>query len=177
MADKKTVANDFYNEPVLSFENPIMNRTDIKQSLIGLSGIYQWFNPVNGHSYVGSSTQLDRRFMEYTISNFENGPGKIYNSSLWHAFMKYGIDNFFFNILKLVDLSLINVEDYSLAVNHTNSVEGFNVNTQRAAEMAFLHKLEQEYFDLCFPEYNMRKINCRWLRLSFKKIFNNYFCL
>jgi len=91
--------------------------------------------------------------------------------------MKYGIDNFFFNILKLVDLSLINVEDYSLAVNHTNSVEGFNVNTQRAAEMAFLHKLEQEYFDLCFPEYNMRKINCRWLRLSFKKIFNNYFCL
>lgn len=96
--------------------------------------------------------------MEYTISNFENGPGKNYNSSLWHAFMKYGIDNFFFNILKLVDLSLINVEDYSLTVNNTNSVEGFNMITQRAAEMAFLHKFEQEYFDLCFPEYNMRKI-------------------
>jgi hypothetical protein len=41
MADKKTVANDFYNDPVLSFENPIKNRTDIKQSLIGLTGIYQ----------------------------------------------------------------------------------------------------------------------------------------
>jgi hypothetical protein len=53
---------------------------------------------------------------------------------------------------------LINVEDYSLTVNNTNSVEGFNMITQRAAEMAFLHKFEQEYFDLCFPEYNMRKI-------------------
>jgi hypothetical protein len=41
MADKKRVANNFYNDPVLSFENPITNRTDIKQSLIGLSGIYQ----------------------------------------------------------------------------------------------------------------------------------------
>jgi hypothetical protein len=39
--NKVAKANDFYNEPVLSFEKPITNRTDIKQSLIGLSGIYQ----------------------------------------------------------------------------------------------------------------------------------------
>jgi hypothetical protein len=36
--------------------------------------------------------------------------------------------------------------------------KGLNIITQRKAEMAFLHKIEQEYFDLCFPEYNMRKI-------------------
>lgn len=72
--------------------------------------------------------------------------------------MKYGIDNFSFNILKLVDLSLINVENNSLALNDTNSEKELNIITQRAAERAFLHKFEQEYFDLCFPEYNMRKI-------------------
>jgi hypothetical protein len=72
--------------------------------------------------------------------------------------MKYGIDNFFFHILKLVDLSLVNVEVYSFSINNTNSAELFNKITQRAAEIAYLHRFEQEYFDLCFPEYNMRKI-------------------
>jgi group I intron endonuclease len=165
MVNTNKVANDFYNEPVLSFKNPITNRKEIQNSLIGLSGIYQWFNPITGHSYVGCTSQLDRRFMEYTIcprgKNLKNGQGqsKKFNSKLRHAFIKYGINNFIFNILKIVDLSLINVNDYSLSsVNIINSVKEKNIKSQRKAKMTLLYKFEQEYFDLSLPEYNVDKI-------------------
>ena len=47
------------------FFEPLAQRTEILKTLKGKSGIYCWFNKVNGKFYVGSATNLNNRINDY----------------------------------------------------------------------------------------------------------------
>jgi len=53
------------NKPTYIFENFINNRDKIREKTKGLSGIYLWFNKVNGKCYIGSASDLYIRINNY----------------------------------------------------------------------------------------------------------------
>ena len=95
-------------------------------SISGVSGIYSWENKINGHIYIGSSTDLYERFSRYhrPSCDLESLPG--YNYPLYQAFRKYVPNNFYFHVLYIS--------------NNGNS--------------KCLKQLEQEYITKCNPYYN-----------------------
>lgn len=67
------------------------------------SGIYCFTNLINGRQYVGASNNIKRRYSEHISPKRRNIPFAIYK-----AFKKYGIENFKFEVLEIVeDLSIL----------------------------------------------------------------------
>ena len=58
-------------------------------------GIYKITNKINGHSYIGQSIDITTRWRHH-----RNYPSKDSNYPLYLAFVKYGIDNFIFEVLE-----------------------------------------------------------------------------
>lgn len=69
-----------------------------------MTGIYQITNCINGHSYIGQSRQIFKRWDNHKIAA-TNCNDKGFNYPLYRAIRKYGIENFKFEILEecLVD--------------------------------------------------------------------------
>lgn len=65
-------------------------------------GIYRITNKINNKSYIGKSNNIKRRFAEHKIINHET------NQSLKKAYIKYGLENFTFEILEECDLDSLN---------------------------------------------------------------------
>ena len=65
-------------------------------------GIYKITNKINNKSYIGKSNNIKRRFAEHKIINHET------NQSLKRAYLKYGLENFTFEILEECDLDSLN---------------------------------------------------------------------
>ena len=64
-----------------------------------MTGIYKITNSINGKSYIGQSTDINRRWrMEIADSNNVNSHS--YDYPLMRAFRKYGVDNFKFEIIE-----------------------------------------------------------------------------
>jgi group I intron endonuclease len=61
-----------------------------------ISGVYAIVNKANGHRYVGSSADIERRWQKH-VSLLETN--KHHNLHLQHAWNKYGKDNFDFVLL------------------------------------------------------------------------------
>lgn len=61
------------------------------------SGIYYFKNKINGKYYIGQAFKLKKRLIHH-LSNYNNNR---YNTPLYKAIEKYGLDNFEFNILQL----------------------------------------------------------------------------
>lgn len=59
-----------------------------------MTGIYIITNKVSGNTYVGQSVDIGRRFMEHRTISAEH------NQSLKRALLKYGIENFSFEVLE-----------------------------------------------------------------------------
>jgi len=61
--------------------------------------VYKITNLINNKVYIGSSIDVARRWREHkTVANNPNH--KHYNYPLYQAFRKYGLDNFYFEIIK-----------------------------------------------------------------------------
>src|SRR4051812_30361819 len=108
----------------------------IANILRGKAGVYPLVYNTNGKTYVGSSSDLRRRFLaymnpSYIISELLRGESRI-----CRALLKYGPAGFSFKILEIVPL------DSSLSDAEQNSA---------------LLKVEQKYIDLLQPEYNILK--------------------
>lgn len=91
----KTVFHSLDNKNIVkSYRNLLKNR----------SGIYSLVNKINGKLYIGSAKDLYLRLFEHII-------GKKSNKSLQIAIRKYGLNNFYFQILEyLLNKPVINKE-------------------------------------------------------------------
>ena len=67
------------------------------------SGIYKWENEINGKVYIGQSTNIYNRFLDYKKGRF--------NPHMKSAINKYGIDNFSIEILEK-DIDETNLNAY-----------------------------------------------------------------
>ena len=64
-----------------------------------MQGIYKIKNKLNGKYYVGSSIDIDRRFIEHQM-NLERGIDSPYLQNAWN---KYGKENFVFEFVEKVE--------------------------------------------------------------------------
>lgn len=85
-------------------------------------GIYKFTNKINGMSYIGQSTNIERRHKEHRTKKCE--------SSLFHdAITEYGFDNFDFSVIEICDVKeLNNKEVYYIKEYNTLFPNGYNVS-------------------------------------------------
>jgi len=118
--------------PVIVYNNADTEKLRILTDNKGLAGIYMWTHLESGKRYVGSSTDLSRRFRRYySISHLTR-----YNSMLINkALLKYGYSNFSLTIIE------------HLNVANLSNTECKNLILER----------EQFYLNLIQPECNILK--------------------
>ena len=67
-------------------------------------GIYKIVNKINGKVYVGSSVHIERRWRKHKS---ELNTNKHHSQKLQRSYNKYGIDNFVYEIVELVEEGLL----------------------------------------------------------------------
>ena len=82
------------------YENADTQRLIVLKENKDKSGVYLWTNNINGKNYVGSSTNLSRRFLQYYNTNHLL---KFINMNICKALLKYGYSNFSITILEFCD--------------------------------------------------------------------------
>lgn len=109
-------------------------------------GIYKITNKINGHAYIGQSTDIDRRFKEHLDMRYE--------SSLYSAVIKYkdvgegGWNNFTFEILELCSKEqLCEREIYWVAYYDTYN-NGYNRSKGGEGSPASGHRCRVAQYDL-----------------------------
>lgn len=73
-------------------------------------GIYKITNKINGHSYIGQSIDIAKRWKNHIISS-SNKNDKGYDYPLYRAIRKYGIDNFSFEVLEECSQHLLDKQE------------------------------------------------------------------
>lgn len=119
--------------------NKIFKLSEVSTSKIaallqGKAGIYQWINMINNKTYVGSSRDLQRRFLEYQNPKHLARELIRGDSIIYRALLKHGYSVFGFKILALVEV------DSSLSNEKKKDL---------------LQLLEQKYIETLKPEYNI----------------------
>lgn len=99
-------------------------------------GIYKFTNKINKKAYIGQSVDIQRRYREHIGLK----PG---NDVFHSALMKYGIENFNFEVIEECEIKELN-EKEKYYIQYFNSLvpNGYNVSTG-GANMAHLNKLNE----------------------------------
>lgn len=63
-------------------------------------GIYKITNKINGHSYIGLSKGIEKRFSEHKSKAIHSNKKDDLDKALYRAMRKYGIDNFSYEIIE-----------------------------------------------------------------------------
>lgn len=124
--------------PVISYISPYENRAVIYKDNNNKSGIYRWYNLINGKCYIGSANNLRNRFYQYlSISNITNGLIK-YNSIIYKALLKYKYDDFKLEILEYSNTNnLIKLEQYYIDLLKPE----YNILPQAGSTLGHKHTL------------------------------------
>lgn len=85
------------------YKNADVDKLLIIKENISKAGVYRWINLTNGKSYVGSSSNLGRRFREYFSISFLEIETKKGRSKICNALVKYGYSGFSLEILEYCD--------------------------------------------------------------------------
>ena len=90
-------------------------------------GIYKITNKTNGKVYIGLSTQIEKRWISHRNSPF-NPKDKDYESPLYRAIRKYGLENFTFDVLEECQIcELSEKEIYYISLYDANNRDkGYN---------------------------------------------------
>lgn len=82
------------------------------------AGIYRWTNLISGKTYIGSSSNLAKRFTGYFSITFLTRESLKSKSLIYSALLKYGYSNFKLDILEYCDpKELLVREQYYLNLN------------------------------------------------------------
>lgn len=84
-------------------------------------GIYKITNKINGHSYIGQSVDVERRWRQHI-----NFPKENSKYPLYQAFRKYGIENFSFEILELCSQEKLNDREIYYIAKYNSHQKGYN---------------------------------------------------
>ena len=85
--------------------------------------IYKITNKINGKSYIGQTTDYQRRFREHRNKGYGEEP----NKPLYNAFDKYGIDNFDFEVIEDLTENYNEREKYWIQYYNTLLPNGYNI--------------------------------------------------
>lgn len=96
-----------------------------------VGGVYKLVNLTNGKIYVGSTKNFKRRFQEYKSKRKPK-------QSIHHAILKYGFEQFTFQVLEIVDNidKLSRQEQYWMDLLNPFNERGYNVHPQAWARGA-----------------------------------------
>lgn len=101
------------SKQILSYSDAETHKFRIYKDNINKSGIYRWTNLSNGKSYVGSGSNLTKRFKQYYSLKYLQSRLDKSNSYIYNALIKYGHANFKLDILEYCDKNfLIEREQY-----------------------------------------------------------------
>ena len=84
-------------------------------------GIYKITNLTNGKAYIGQSTNIPKRWIWHKSPSHWDGKYPIYR-----AILKYGIDNFSFEILELCTVDKLNVKEIEYISLYDTYLHGYN---------------------------------------------------
>jgi group I intron endonuclease len=97
---KDSSASSYNIIPRKLYENVDLNKLSIIQENKAQAGVYRFTNLTNGKSYIGSSTNLGRRFTEYLSIIYLETELKKGKSLICTALIKYGYSRFKLEILE-----------------------------------------------------------------------------
>jgi group I intron endonuclease len=99
--------------PIIIYDNADIQKLQVLEENKGKSGVYRWVNKVNGNSYVGSSVNLGKRFINYYNYSYISSNNMLINKAL----IKYGYSQFRLEILEYCDSSsVISREQYYINI-------------------------------------------------------------
>lgn len=132
-----------------------------------ISAVYQIKNTVTGEQYVGSSRNVKHRWASHKCpSKWKQRP----NSKLYQAFKKYGIENFMFSILALVEPKYLKqveqefIEMLNPSYNNNNA-KGLDVEREKERHKSTKYKIHKK-------EYQKTDDGKKSLRKGWKKYMN-----
>ena len=70
-------------------------------------GIYKITNKINGHMYIGLSTNIEKRFQDHRNKAINSFKKEDKDKVLYKAMRKYGVDNFNYEIIKECSVDLL----------------------------------------------------------------------
>ena len=141
-------------------------------------GIYKYQNKINGKCYIGQSINLEQRKYAHKSSAF-NENAKDYNSQFHQAVRKYGLDNFTYEVIHILQpeqytkkeldkLEIYYIKLYNSYKNGYNATEGGDNNTRRAQigesnGRALLTEEDVVYIRECYNAH-----------INFKQVYDEY---
>jgi len=109
-----------------------------------ITGIYQIRNQLSGKVYVGSSTDISRRWREHQSRLLE---GTHHSKHLQSAWIKYGLENFMFEVLEKVEeaTNLVTREQVWIDTMKSHHREfGYNSSPTAGSPLGFRHTEESK---------------------------------
>jgi len=94
-------------EAIASYYNPLDLRSTIYKENLNKAGIYCWTNLITGKIYIGSSSNLGKRFSGYFSINFLKRETLKTKSMIYFALLKYGHSSFKLEILEYCDSKVL----------------------------------------------------------------------
>lgn len=89
------------------YKNILDNKSIILKQNKNKSGVYKFTNIVTNESYVGSSSNIRKRFYRYFSLNYIIDKTERYNSRIYRAILEKGYNNFSIEILEYCDVNII----------------------------------------------------------------------
>lgn len=127
-------------------------------------GIYKITNKLNGHSYIGLSKNIERRFSDHKTKAFSSNRPDDKSKVLYQAFRKYGLESFSFEVIEeckaedLAEREVYWIEFYQtyLNRNHYNETPGGDLpgdKTKHVGEEHGMSKLTESDVVFCREQY------------------------
>lgn len=90
-----------------------------------MCGIYKIENKINGHVYIGQSINIARRWRTHK-NQYNQSDNNQYESSLYRAIRKYGLDNFSFEVLEECSRDQLNQKEIYWIKYYNSYLDGYN---------------------------------------------------
>lgn len=105
---------------------------ELKKEYRNVCCVYKLINKINGKIMIGCTTNMYARVCHYRTDIHKQNPLKHYNFELYNDIIKYGIDNFEFEIIEqfdnIRDIDLKNKEKYYILKFKSNDLNiGYNI--------------------------------------------------